>query len=143
MHRFFIFALILPLLLALIGPKIAYSAVLSTDGSPTPSQSQNSALAPQTESIKQGAQNLMNKAQNELQQGATKAVDTANQALKDEISSVKLAAYSTGTHASTLATVKTEQSLEMVRLLPNLSNALKYKLRIRRLKILLFALDRF
>lgn len=90
-----VLTILLTILSAPKAPNFAYNAALAQEGSPTPSPSENwlempslpaGPLDPWLEKLKGGAQDLMNQAQKELQQGANKASESAQEAVKDEIS---------------------------------------------------------
>jgi len=97
-----VLTIVLTILSTLKAPNFAYGAVLvplsgtlAQEGSPTPSPSENwlempslpaGPLDPWLDKLKAGAQDLMNQAQNQLQQGANKASESAQQAVQDEIS---------------------------------------------------------
>ncbi len=89
------YIIVLTLLFAPKAPNFAYNAALAQEGSPTPSPSENwlempslpaGPLDPWLDKLKGGAQDLMNQAQNGLQQAAGKASESAKQAAEDEIS---------------------------------------------------------
>lgn len=93
---------VLTILSALKAPNFAYGAALAPlsgaeaqEGSPLPSPSENwlempslpaGPLDPWLDKLKGGAQDLMNQTQNGLQQAAGQASESAQQAVKDEIS---------------------------------------------------------
>ena len=88
MPKSLVFILLLTLIFALLAPNFAFKAALAMALAPNLSQGQNDPATPSPASpedaIKKPVQDLMNQAQNELQQGFDRASKSAQEAAKAE-----------------------------------------------------------